>query len=204
MTNRREQKKQETFDAIVSAAARSFQGAGYQASTIEVIAAGAGFSAGTVYNYFGTKNAILLAVVTRDSEHAFVDAGEAIDLSSGDPVEVLMPLVMVYVDAMTALGRDVLKELFRAGFDPAESAMTAELVTLDERSIVQIGEAFALLQTHGLASDTTDPGLAAMLIYSVVAVAILMFVSVPASTIQDVERAIRSQLTLVFEGIGVR
>ncbi|MEA1991224.1 MAG: hypothetical protein U9N58_03385, partial [Thermodesulfobacteriota bacterium] len=146
--------------------------------------------------------AILLAVVTRDTEHALTGAGEAIDLSSGDPVEVLMPLIMVYVDAMTGLGRDVLKELFRAGFDPAESALMADLVSLDERSIVQIGEAFTLLQAHGMASDTVDTGSAAMLIYSVIAVATLMFVSMPEMTTQDVEKMIRRQLTLVFDGIG--
>ena len=202
MTSRREQKKQETFDAIVSAAERSFQDNGYRASAIAVIAAGAGVSVGTVYNYFGTKNAILMAVVTRDTEHALVDAGEAIDLSLGDPVEVLMPLIMVYVDAMTALGRDVLRELFRAGFDPAESALMADLVSLDEQSIAQIGEAIARMQAHGLASDTVDAGSAAILIYSVMAVATLMFVSMPEVTDQSVETMIRSQLTLAFRGIG--
>ncbi len=202
MTSRREQKKQETFDAIVSAASLSFQERGYHGTTIEVIAVEAGVSAGTVYNYFGAKNAILLAVVTRDTEQAFVDASDAIDLSSSDPVEILMPLIAVYVDAMTALGRDVLKELFRAGFDPAESDVMADLVSLDERSILQIGEAFALLQAHGLAAETADPGSAAMLIYSIVAVATLMFVSMPEFSARDVETMIRSQLVIVFEGAG--
>lgn len=202
MTSRRAQKKQETFDAIVSAAERSFQDNGYRASTIAVIAAGAGVSVGTVYNYFGTKNAILMAVVTRDTEHALVDAGEAIDLSLGDPVDVLMPLIMIYVDAMTALGQDVLKELFRAGFDPTESAFMADLVSLDERVVVQIAEAFTLLQTAGLASDAPDSGSAAMLIYSVIAVAALMYVSMPKVRAPEVEMMIRSQLTLVFDGLG--
>lgn len=202
MTGRREQKKQETFDSIVSAAARSFQDTGYRSSTIEAIAVEAGVSAGTVYNYFGTKNAILLAVVTRDTEHAIADAGDAINLSSGDPVEVLMPLIMVYVDALTALGKDVLKELFRAGFDPAESALMTDLISLDERSIVQIAEAFALLQAHGMASDTVDAESGAMLIYSVIAVATLLFASMPEMTVQDVESTIRGQLMLTFRGIG--
>jgi AcrR family transcriptional regulator len=202
LTSRREQKKQQTFDSIVSAADRSFQATGYRASTIEVIAVEAGVSAGTVYNYFGTKNAVLMAVVTRDTEHAFVDAGEAIDLSSGDPVDVLMPLIMVYVDAMTALGRDVLKELFRAGFDPAESALMADLVSLDERSIAQIADTLALLRDRDLVSGDVDIASAAILIYSVVAVGILMFVSMPESTVQDLETTIRSQLTHIFRGIG--
>lgn len=204
MTSRREQKKQQTFDAIVSAASVSFRSVGYHGTTIEVIAVDAGVSAGTVYNYFGTKNAILLAVVTRDTEHALADAGNAIDLSPGDPVEVLMPLILVYVDAMTALGRDVLKELFRAGFDPTESVVMADLVSLDERSILHFGEAFALLQAHDLASDKAEPESAAILIYSVMAVATLMFVSMPEFSAEDVETMIRSQLALAFGGIGVQ
>lgn len=203
MTSRREQKKQETFDSIVSAAARSFQEAGYHASTIEVVAANAGVSAGTVYNYFGTKSAILMAVVTRDTEHAFADASEAVDLSSGDPIEVLMPMVMLYVDAMTTLGRDVLKDLFRAGFDPAESALMADLISLDERALVQIAETLARMKNRDMVAEEVDAMSAAMLVYSVIAAAILVFVSVPATTVQDVEMMVRTQLTLVFQGIGV-
>ncbi|MEA3501462.1 MAG: TetR/AcrR family transcriptional regulator [Actinomycetota bacterium] len=202
MTSRRERKKQQTFASIVSAADRLFQVIGYHASTIEVIAADAGVSVGTVYNYFGTKHGILLAVVTSDTEQALMDAGAALDLSTEDPVDALMPLVMTYVNAMAALGRDVIKELFRAGFDPAESAMMTELISLDERSIAQIAETLVLLRDRGFVSDDVDIASAAILIYSIVAVAILMFVSMPESTVQDLETTIRCQVTLVFEGIG--
>ncbi len=202
MSNRREQKKQQSFDAIVSAAEGLFRAIGYHATTIEGIAADAGVSVGTVYNYFGTKHGILMAVVTRDTEQALVDASAVVDLTTDDPVDALMPLIMTYVDAMTALGRDVIKELFRAGFDPAESAMMTELISLDERSIAQIADTLALLRDRGLVSDDVDTASAAILIYSVVAVAILMFVSLPTSTTRDLEATIRNQLTLVFDGIG--
>jgi hypothetical protein len=43
-----------------------------------------------------------------------------------------------------------------------------------------------------------------MLIYSVVIVATLMFVSMPEMTARGVETMIRSQLTLVFRGIGIQ
>ncbi|MFV9672488.1 MAG: TetR/AcrR family transcriptional regulator [Acidimicrobiia bacterium] len=200
--NRREQKKRQTFDAIVSAAAGSFQKNGYHATTIEAIAVDVGVSVGTVYNYFGTKHGILLAVVTSDTEQALMDAGAALDLSTEDPVDALMPLIMTYVNAMAALGRDVIKELFRAGFDPAESAMMTELISLDERSIAQIAETLVLLRDRGLVSDEVDIASAAILIFSIVAVAILVFVSMPESTVRDLETTIRSQVTLVFEGIG--
>jgi AcrR family transcriptional regulator len=202
LTSRREQKKQETFDSIVSAADRLFQAVGYRETTIETIAEDAGVSVGTVYNYFGTKHGIVLAVVTSDTEQALSAASAAVDPFADDPVDALMPLVMTYVDAMTALGRDVIKELFRAGFDPAESAMMTELMSLDERSIAQIAETLVLLAGHGLVSDEVDVASASILIYSVAVVAILMFVSMPSASAEDVEAVIRGQLTLVFQGIG--
>lgn len=80
--------------------------------------------------------------------------------------------------------------------------MMAELISLDERSIAQIAKTLVLLRDRGLVSDDVDIASAAMLIYSVAAVAILMFVSLPTSTTRDLETTIRNQLTLVFDGIG--
>ena len=140
--------------------------------------------------------------MTSDTEQALLAASAAVDPFADDPVDALMPLVMTYVDAMTALGRDVIKELFRAGFDPAESAMMTELMSLDERSIAQIAETLVLLAGHGLVSDEVDIASASILIYSVAVVAILMFVSMPSASAEDVEAVIRGQLTLVFQGIG--
>ena len=62
-TSRRKQKKRSTFVAIVDAASASFNDIGYEATAMEEIARSCGISVGTVYNYFGTKNAILAAIV---------------------------------------------------------------------------------------------------------------------------------------------
>ncbi|MEE8456975.1 MAG: TetR/AcrR family transcriptional regulator, partial [Acidimicrobiia bacterium] len=150
MSSHRQQKKRRTFEAIVAAAAASFDLDGYDATTIETIAQAAGVSAGTVYNYFGTKSAILAAIVTRQVDEIMAEAGENLDLTAGNPVDALMPLLGVYLDRMTDYGPDLLKELFRAGFDPAQTDLLADFVSADERVLVHLSVSLVEMRSHGL------------------------------------------------------
>ena len=59
----REQQKVATRAALVDAARSVFARRGFQAATVEEIAAEAGFSTGAVYSNFGGKDELVLAVV---------------------------------------------------------------------------------------------------------------------------------------------
>ncbi|HDK45638.1 MAG TPA: TetR/AcrR family transcriptional regulator, partial [Actinobacteria bacterium] len=177
---------------------------GHAATTIEMIASAAGVSPGTVYNYFGTKNAILGAVVTVDVEKTWSAATDAVDLTADDPVDAAMLAIDVYVDGMTALGPEVLTDVFRSGFQPSHSDLLDELVSVDERAISQITYAFERLQGAGLASQHVDSGDAADHLFSVIAVAMLTYMSVPDTTPDGVKAIVRSQFRLVFDGLGSR
>ncbi|MEN8114310.1 MAG: TetR/AcrR family transcriptional regulator [Actinomycetota bacterium] len=204
MAGHREQKKQRTFREVVAVAARLFRDAGYDGTTIEAIAAESGVSPGTVYNYFGTKSAILMAVVTADTEHALAEASRSVDFSADGPVDALMPVVVTYLQVTTALGRNALRELFALGFDSPQSPMLSELVTLDERILEQLAQIIGGLRDRGLVKDDVDPIAAAILVYSVVAVAIMMYVAYPDQTVEDIAGAVRGQLSLAFDGMAVQ
>ena len=60
------------------------------------------------------------------------------------------------------------------------------------------------MQSRGLAAADVDPVKAALLIYSVVAVALMMFVAVPGMTSEEVNAAARDQIVMVFGGLGDR
>lgn len=202
MPNHRQQKKRRTFEAIVAAAAASFDSDGYDATTIETIAQAAGVSAGTVYNYFGTKSAILAAIVTRQVDEIMCEAGENLDLTAGDPVDALMPLLGIYLDRMTDYGPDVLKELFRAGFDPAQTDLLADFVSADERVLVHLSVSLVAMRAHGLIAPGVAVAGAALLIYSIVAIALMTFISVPGTTRSQVRAMCSEQLRLAFDGLG--
>ncbi|MEM5461915.1 TetR/AcrR family transcriptional regulator, partial [Paraburkholderia phytofirmans] len=61
----RERNKANTQEKILNAARALFAKNGYSATSIEAIAAAANLSATTLYNYFGTKGQILLAMIAR-------------------------------------------------------------------------------------------------------------------------------------------
>lgn len=202
MTGLRQRKKRETSDAIVSVAADLFREPGYEETTIEMIGSAAGVSPGTIYNYFGRKNAILTAVVTRDTESALELASDAIDLQASDPVDVLMPVIEVYVDLTLGLGLAVLRELFRTVLDSGQRPLADDIISLDERAVGQIADALGQMRTAGMLADAVDPIDAAYLVYTLVAGGVMVYMSVPGTTHDDVKSAIRHQLALVFPGIA--
>lgn len=57
----RERKRRETFERITDASFRLFSERGYEATTLDDIAAEAGVSRRSLFNYFETKDAILFA-----------------------------------------------------------------------------------------------------------------------------------------------
>lgn len=61
----RQQRSQETFDAILEAAAQLFEQHGYAAATTNRIAERAGVSIGSLYQYFPNKDALLYALGER-------------------------------------------------------------------------------------------------------------------------------------------
>lgn len=204
MSNRRQKKRYLTFTSIVDAAEVSFGEIGYDATSMEAIALSAGVSVGTVYNYFGTKSAILAATVTRQMNEVMNEAPDRLDLGALDPVDALMPVVAVYLSAMIAYGPDILKELLRAGFDPAQSELLADLVSADEQILRQLSESLHVMRSRDLFSPDIDVDAAAFLIYSIVAVALMAFVSIPGMTPDAVTGACRTQLELAFGGLAAR
>lgn len=204
MNGLRQRKKQQTAERILKEATRLFRDPGYGATTIERIASAAGVSPGTVYNYFGTKSAILTAVVSRQSEAAMGAASGALDLSVADPVDALMPVIEVYVDLTLGLGAEVLRELFVAALNTSEPRLAEEMWSIDERAIGQIAKALSEMQKAGTLGENVRPGDAALVVYSLIATAIITFMSIPEMTPTEVKGTVHDQLSLVFTGLAPR
>jgi hypothetical protein len=115
-----------------------------------------------------------------------------------------MPIIDAYLDAMTAYGPDMLKDLLRAGLDPAQTELLADLVSADERMLGQLSESLHVMSSRSLLSRDIDVDAAAFLIYSIVAVALMAFASIPGTTPDDVTATCRAQLELAFRGLAAR
>lgn len=78
---RAQRRKQQRIEAILGEAASAFGSRGYEAVRIPDIAAAADIAVGSVYDYFGSKEGLYLAVVERalDADTRFIT--EALDAS---------------------------------------------------------------------------------------------------------------------------
>lgn len=74
----RQARSQATVEVILAAAARVFARAGYAATTTNHVAAKAGVSIGSLYEYFPSKDAILVALVERHLDEAERELGRVV------------------------------------------------------------------------------------------------------------------------------
>ncbi len=113
----RQQRAQDTVDAILGGAAQVLKRHGYAAGTTNRIAERAGVSIGSLYEYFPNKDAILVALVERHLDEGMERVHASLDRAVTTPSQ-LRQLLNDFVSAMVALhGRS--PQLHRVLFEEA-------------------------------------------------------------------------------------
>ena len=97
----RQQRSQDTVDAILEAGARVFAERGFAGGTTNHIAVTAGVSVGSLYEYFPNKGAILVAIAQRQLDRMIAEVQRAI--AEGEPREPLRELLGRFVETMLAV-----------------------------------------------------------------------------------------------------
>ncbi len=203
MTGLREQKKAQTRAAITTEAGRLFTTQGFQATTMDEIATAAGVSPATLYNYFGTKNSVLLAHI-ETTVGDMIEAGSAVLADPPeDVVEAVQSLMAVAMDHFTALDRELLREVFAAGFGPSSDVLP-ELIRLDLLVADQLGQLLQRFDSpRGLAPEI-EVDEAVVTIYSAMATQLVMYVSMEEMTVAAAQRAVARQIEIMFLGLRAR
>jgi AcrR family transcriptional regulator len=138
-----QERSRRTVDSVLEAAAQVFAQRGYANTTTNHIAARAGVSIGSLYQYFPSKDAVLLALAERHMERSFAAAMQEVGDKRTAPVpELLRALVDALVQAHQAeprLHRVIFEEArldasFRRRLDELEGrAMQIARELIDER-----------------------------------------------------------------------
>ena len=79
-----------SIERLTEAAARLFVSQGYRATTLEQIAANAGYTKGVVYFHFGSKPALLLRLLEGVERYVVDEVIARIDTEGGTPVEQMV------------------------------------------------------------------------------------------------------------------
>jgi AcrR family transcriptional regulator len=129
----RQERSRHTVECVLVAAAHVFAERGYANTTTNHIAARAGVSIGSLYQYFPSKDALLMTLAERHVERAFATVMEHVRAKRGAPArEFLRALVDALVEA-----HQIEPRLHRVIFEEArlDEEFRRHLDELDERAV---------------------------------------------------------------------
>ena len=188
----RQDRSRQTRDRFLDAAARIFATHGYSAGTTNRIAAEAGASIGSLYQYFPNKDSILVALVRRHVDDGTQLLLDAFARTDGQPVLDRLPVLVDAVLANHTSDPRLHQVLFEEAPRPPE--LLAELHELESVVVTAVEE--MLRDDPNLA--VRDPAMAARLVVMSVESLVHRYVSTAQDDL-DVD-AFRSELVAMLSG----
>lgn len=187
----------ETRDRILDAAARVFSRHGYAAGTTNRIAAAAGLSVGSLYQYFPNKDAILVELVRRHLHTGAAAVEAALASVGGGDVERVLAAVVDATIATHAVDPALHQVLFEESPRPPE--LLAELHELEAEAVAT---AAALLAADPRV-EVADPHLAARLVVTTIESLVHRTIATRSADPVDVVAFRRELLTLLTRYLGL-
>jgi AcrR family transcriptional regulator len=193
----RERKRQQTRQELIGSAMRLFEEKGYEQTTVAEIAAAAGVSTKTFFNYFASKDEVLFPHLSRR-----IDSAVALIEQRGPDDQ----MAEVVVAAMQHMLADALTEEVEGGLAAVRLPMllsvpAVQAATLHRYFLAENQLAHALQRAY---SDVLDSASAAAVIGSVMGAAIAAAVVClqEGNTIQQLQVAVDRAVGMAIRGIG--
>ncbi|MFO0550903.1 MAG: TetR/AcrR family transcriptional regulator [Polyangiaceae bacterium] len=157
----RKQPKQErasvTVDAILAASAQTLRERGFAKASVNAIARRAGVSVGSLYQYYPSKDALLVALAERHTAEALATLERTFLEVREEPLEVAVRAV---VERMVAAHADPLHQVLALGLDEVGAAPSIQ-AAIDERAGAAV-TAFLIERAGQVRTHT--PALTALLV----------------------------------------
>ena len=200
---RRARKKQRTRQAVLHSARRLMSSSGFEATTMQAVADDADVSAASLYNYFPTKQQLLLAVIG-DACGALVVAGaRVVARPPARPRVAIRRLLQAYLDGLCEVDRDLLRTAFGVSFsEPPERSES--LIALDLTLMGQLQSLVARFQSSGDVDAQVDPQSAALALYGTFSMTVMAWLSLPRPEAERWRGLLDAQLEIVFRGLDPR
>ena len=197
----RERQKRDRRRRILNAARKLFDRRVSAPSMMQEVASRAGLAVGTLYNYFPTRDDLLLAIMKRESRRV-TEVGTRILNSPPpiNPIDGLLKIADVFVDAAVADGRRLWREALIAAMTKPET-IGARLFELDSALIAQFQALITKLKSTGRLAAAVDPFHAATLIYAVCLTWGMAFLMSDAVDAQTMREGIRTGIALAVSGL---
>ena len=184
-------------ERIVEAAERAFVRHGFHAATMQHVADEADMSAGNLYRYFPSKEAIVEALCARDQEGRGVQFDELLTQRADIEEAIAAGLHDHVFSKPSEKARMVVEIWAEAGRNPRVAEMTR---ALDADVLVKLEQVIAAAKAAGVASPALDPGFAARFFFTFVSGLFKRLATEPEFDRPAEARMARGMLKALFAG----
>jgi len=173
---------------------------GYVEVAMEDVAARAGLAVGTIYNYFPSKSALLLAIVRRETESLLASGRKILEDPPRDPVAGVAAFTEIFLDDFTRDDRRLWRELFGAAI--AEPATVGRrLFEGDTQLVTQLAALLERYRCDGILASDIEPMPAATVLYGVCFTWMTAYLMNDAISAEMVRNEIRRGTAIAIRGL---
>lgn len=186
----RSEKRQSRRLQIQEKALALFASQGFAATTMDQIAREAGLGTGTLYNYFSTKDDMLLSVVS-DRAPAFV---ARFPLARAEVLATrrLDPLFDLYLESFAAIGKSIWRDLLAVGL-ASRPDLFAQVAEIDAPFIAELAGCLSEL------GERDDPRGMAEALYRSLIGTVVLWLGIPDSAPEGTPQALRQSIVTSAE-----
>ena len=201
-TGLRERKKERTRQGILAAAHELFLSKSYEETTMEEIAERAEQAVGTLYNYFTSKGALLLALIA-DTDERYLKEGQHLILHPADLAEHALADLMVLATehCVRELGKSIWRHVSATAVTNVGSAFGRQYALTTKKHEQLVVDMMGALQARGDVRHDVDAEEAAHFLFSMKSMLFINFVSDDAMTIEEHREQVRRGVRYFLAGI---
>ena len=170
---------------------------------MEEVAARAGLAVGTLYNYFPSKSALLLAILRRETESLLARGQKILDAPGRDPVAAVFAFTEIFLDDFMREDRGLWREMFGAAIaDPA--AVGRRLFEADAQLVTQLATLLDRYRSSGVVQADLESTPAAIVLYGVCFTWMTAYLMNDEITAEMVRDEIRRGVAIALRGLFPR
>lgn len=198
----RERKKMRTRRAILDAAHEHFLRQDYDGTTMEEIAASADLSVGTLYNYFPSKSAMLLALIA-DSDARYLEEGRRmVESPPADPVAALANIMILATEhCVRQVGKPVWRQVSATAVTNAGSTFGRQYAATTQKHEDLVVAMMRALQERGDIRADIDAARVAHYLFSMKSKLFVNFVSDDEMTLEHHAEQVREGVSHFVTGL---
>lgn len=198
-----EKKKLARQQRIFRAALALFERKGFSRTSMRDIARKADLAVGTLYNYYPSKNALLVALNWKQTNGMLAD-GERylahIRKSRKAPAEVFKDLLRGVVSYIQQMEKETLRELFSAFFQSRQ--LMEEGIDMDIKALEFVQKVLKIFQEKGRVDPSVDVRDAAYILYGIAIMNLMGYIYLDENGRDELLKSLHRQIDLAFRGLA--